>query len=746
MNYNKKIIISIGIFFSVLLIGMGIINITINFMYPGNELAESIKENFKDSFGKSIKFDTMIFKYNGDIILQNFYLSNTTDFNDNVNLIKCNEVVIDTYLFDLLREKVTFSAVKMYKPEINIIKNYGKSYSDTFINDIVTGIKNDRISQFITKKFSIELTGAKLFYREIFKKSKTFMDFRDVDIVIEYYGNKLEYELDGKIINNNISRWRSCGFDAEGTVQFDKSKSENRVEFDNIDVSLVNNLLAEYYKDPIVFKGRLTGDIQVNTDKDKIDIIAEVNGKDMFASRSSDQMQGYILKNEDITVEADISAMLSMEQIRINKLAVYDGILDVSLNYEYIKGEHLIFAVKSNKIDLSDLSYRFTPVKKSSYNGDFSFNGKLNYNLKEMKPEELALDVKLNRFNLISDETSDSKGMINNCNALITADKEKFLFKTRLDTGNSDIDISFTGRISEWNPFRSKNQVEINSKNMELKLLKSAVTGAINSIYDMAYVDMFQNFDEQRNFLKEPEGIFVNNNDLNLKIKADKLIIVNNAAFDNFNLEMNLEKGIIRTQLFSLQGYDGTFNFDAYAALRQEYPFIKIEGGVQNLNIARIAVDSDSAFQGAGILSSDFKFETNAFRIGQIVENGRAAFNIGIKDGYISGTEDLKKLNAFIKDSGYAESVPEPLTFRNMSFTFMQSSNEYYIRNFSMTGEKCSFSAYGKYQEEEGLSIPLNLNLNINNSYTKVPLMVFGHLMSPCVRINDKKKPDYICF
>lgn len=747
MNYNKKIIIAIGIFFSALLIGLSIINISINFMYPGNELAESIKENFKDSFGKSIKFDSMIFKYNGDIILQNFYLSNTTDFNDNVNLIKCNEVVIDTYLLDLLREKITFSAVIMYKPEINIIKNYGKSYSDTFINDIVTGIKNDRIKQFITKRFAIELIDSQLFYREIFKKSKTSIDFRDVDIDIEYHGNELEYELDGKIINTNISRWRSSGFDAEGSVLFDESKSENRVEFDNVDVSIINNFLAEYYKEPLVLKGELSGDIQVNTDKDKIDIRAEVDGENIYASHSYEQNPGYLLKKEDISVEVDISALTSMEQVRINKLTVDDDIVDVSLKSEYIKGEHLILAVQSNKIDLSELSYRFTPVKKSSYDGYFSFNGKLNYNLKEMKPEELALDVNLNQFNLIPSDISDSKfGMIKNCDALITAGKEKFLFKTRLDTGNTDIDISLTGQILEWNPFKSKNQLEVFSKNMELALVKRAVMAAINSIYNMAYVDMFQNFDEQRNFLKEPEGIFINNNDLSLKIKASKLVIVNKAALENFNLVMNLEKGNIKTELFSLEGYDGTFNFDAYATLRQEYPLIKIEGGVQNLNISRIAVDSDSAIQGAGILSSDFKFETNAFRIGQIVENGRASFNFGIKDGYISGTDDLKKLNVFLKDSGFPESIPDPLTFSSLTFTFMQSSNEYYIRNFSMSGNKCSFSSSGKYLEEEGLSIPVNLNINIDNNYTKVPLLVFGHLMTPCVKINDKKKPDYICF
>ncbi|HPR36059.1 MAG TPA: hypothetical protein PLT13_00565 [Spirochaetota bacterium] len=745
MNYNKKITIAIGIFFSILLFSMSMIHIALNFMYPGNELAESIQENFKDSFGKSIKFDSLVFKYNGDIILQNFYLSNTTDFNDNVNLIKCSEVVIDTYLFDLLREKITFSAVIMYKPEINIIKNYGKSYTDTFISDIVTGFKNDKISQFITKKFSIVLTDSQLFYREIFKKSKTSIDLFDIDIDIVFYGEELEYDIDGSIINNNISGWRSCGFDAEGTILFKESKSHNRIKFKNIDISLINNLLGEYYNEPFLFKGELSGDLNFNSNKDIIDIIAGINICDLYASDNNTSSPVYIVKDEDINIEFDLSAFSTMDKVTINKLKVDDEIVTIELKSDYIKDEHLDLSINSNKIDLSRLSSRFLPFKRAYYEGDFSLTGNFKFNLKEMIPEELALDVKLNGFTLTPSVASDNNNSIRNCNALIAADKENFLLKSKLNTGNTDLDITFNSRISGWNPFKSVNQAEIISKKMEIELLKNVIISGIDSIYNMAYVDMFQNFDEQRNFLKEPEGIFINNNDFKLNIKADKLVVKKGASFDDFNLAMNLSGGIVKTDIFSLHGYDGIFNFNAYAVFRQEYPFIKIEGGVENLNIAKMAVDSDSAINAAGILSSDFKFETNAFRIGQIVENGRASLNLGIKDGYISRTDNLKKLDNFImKNAEYH--LPDPMTFDSLTFTFMQSANEFYIRSFNMNGTKCSFNAYGKYTENDGLNVPVNLNINIDNTYKKIPLLIFGNLRTPCVKINTKKESEHICF
>ncbi len=746
MNNNKKIIIAVGIFFFIILLSLSIINIAINFMYPGNELAESIKENFKDSFGKSIKFDSLIFKYNGDIVLQNFYLSNTTDFNDNVNLIKCREVVIDTSLISLLSDKIIFSEVTMYKPEINIIKNYGKSYYDTFISDIFSGIKNDKISHFITRRFSIKLNNSKLFYKEVFKKSKTSVDFYDVDISVYYNGKRLEYNLDGKLVNNNLSGWMSSGFDAEGSVYFTESKSENKFKFKNIDFSIINNFLCENYKSPLFFSGNLSGNLRIIAGDGKIYIITGIDGDNLFV-QNKDSNSGYIIKNEDIEIDLNLSALSSMEQIIINSLTFNNGIINISLKSDYLQNEYFAVALESNKIKLSDLSDVFTPLNNRTYNGELSFQGNIRYNLKEVKPDDIALEMKLQNLNVIpSENVKGDVPDIKNCNAIVTADKNRFLLKTKMETGNTDLDLSYTGIISEWNPFKSKNQLEIRSKNIDLPLIGDTVSAGINAIYNMAYVDMFQNFDEQKNFLKEPEGIFINNNDLRIKIIADKLLILHNAALENFNLELNLEKGSLKTEKFTLEGYEGIFNFNAYAALKQEYPFIKIEGGVKDLNLSQIAVNADSEIQAGGIMSSDFRFETNAFRVGQIVENGRAAINFSIKDGYISNTDKQKKISIFVKQNGYSESLPEPLTFNNLTFSFNQSSNEYYIRNFVMSGNKCNFSAYGKYIENEGLTIPVNLNINNGNSNIKVPLLIFGNLISPCIKINEKKSNDYMCF
>ncbi|HOP62706.1 MAG TPA: hypothetical protein PK906_04990 [Spirochaetota bacterium] len=748
MNYNKKIIIVLGIFFSIILLVLSLIHIAFNFIYPGNELAESIKENFKDSFGKSIKFDSMTFKYNGDIILQNFYLSNTTDFNDNVNLIKCDEVIIDTYLLDLLRKKVTFSSLVMYNPDINVIKSYGKSYTDTFINDIISGFNNDKVNQFITKDFSIKLKNSKLYYREIFKNSKTSVDFYNVDLYVDYFENGLKYNLDGKLVNSNLNFWENCGFNAEGRISFSDSVSKNRIGFSNIDISIINNLVSESYMVPLSFKGDVSGELFIITGNDEVSLRGEIEGNKFFTTIETDGHSKNLLRNEDFRLKTDISASLSMDKINIRHLEIVDNVLKLTFKSDYIKDELFSVNLESDNIDLSELSYRFTPVQKCRYDGNFSFYGKLIYNLKDMTPDDIALEIKLNNFSLEPvDALTEANRIIKNCNGFITADKEKYNVKADIKAGESDLDISFSGQISDWAPFKSINTLDIKSGKIELALLKKGLLAGITKIYDMAYIDMFQNFDEQRNFLKEPEGIFLNNNNLTIEINADKVIILDNTAFDNLECKIKLEKGVIRTEQFSINGYDGIFNFNTYIVFRQEYPFIKIEGGVENLNISKIAADSESCISAGGILSSDFKFETNAFRLGQIVENGRAEFNLEVKDGYISGTESQNKLKNFISDNGYEFTLPEPLTFSSFAFTLKQASNHFFIKGFRMSGNRCNFSSYGKYEATDGLNVPVNLSLITDKKYTKVPLKLTGELLSPCLMINDrKKKKESICF
>jgi len=220
---------------------------------------------------------------------------------------------------------------------------------------------------------------------------------------------------------------------------------------------------------------------------------------------------------------------------------------------------------------------------------------------------------------------------------------------------------------------------------------------------------------------------------------------------DNLNMNLSLVKGVLRTNNFSLMGYNGIYKLDFYSYLRQSYPFFKIKGEFLDIDLSEISEDSKLDYSFGGNLSVNIMFEVSAYRVGQIVENARAGISISLKDGYINNLPLQNKLNEFFNQINYKDTFNKRIDFNRFSLDFSQSANNYYIRNFSFQSPSVYFSTYGSYGVENGLNIPLNLNIAAQENKTaKIPLEIFGDLETPCVKVKpakgDDKPEQQLCF
>ncbi len=748
MNPNKKIIISLGIIFSVVLFSISILKISINILYPGNELSNSLKDSFKDIFGKAIKFDSLYFKYNGDIVLQNFYLSNTNDFNDNINLIKCQEITIDTYLFDLIRKKVTFAGVYMVEPEVTIVKNYGKTYRETFIDDLLKDLNRDKIRQFIKDGFRFELTDSDLSFRETFKNTKASIDLHRLDLKIKYKNNYITFRSYGYIEDKFRNSWfKNSSYKTKGKIYLDRAYSEADFEINNFDLTHINNILNDRISFRTVVTGNFSGKFSLTSENEIIKCQGSTDTSSLNLFYYEKDTPYPLLKNENFDTGFSFILSRKLDTLTIDKLEIDNGTMEISSSLAYIENDFISVEIKSNNIDLGELSDSLFLFKNCSYSGFASFNAICRYKIKENKPENINLNINLNKFNIIpAVNNSNDLTNIKDGSILLSADKEKITIKTNFKTGNSDFDIISNSTITSWSPVKTSNNIEIFSKNLDLDILKGILHSTIKNVYSLAYVDMFQNFDEQRNFLKEPEGIFINDNDITFKLKAEKMFIAGKSYLNNLNIGLSLIKGVVKTDNFTLEGYNGIYSFNLYSSLRQDYPFFKFNMEAKELDLHRISDDSGLDYSFGGKLSLDMNFETSAYRIGQVVENGKAGFNIAVKDGYIGNTPIQNKLNGFMAQNGYKDLLNKRIDFSNISISFMQSANSFYIKNFSLDSPGLSFNSYGNYNEEDGLRVPIGLNIYNGNITDRVPLEITGNLEAPCVNIKSKNKQESICF
>ena len=268
----------------------------------------------------------------------------------------------------------------------------------------------------------------------------------------------------------------------------------------------------------------------------------------------------------------------------------------------------------------------------------------------------------------------------------------------------------------------------------------------IAEIYEKGFVDLTKGYDE-RSFQRSAEGIFLNNNNASLSIKSDNLLISGKADLKDFVLDLSLNNGILRTNNFNLQGYDGKYSANIYCVLRQDYPYIKIEGSGSNIDLTGIIRDSSVPFKGGGTIGFEYTYETNAFRVAHFVQNGRGGVSVTFSNGELSVTEQQKKLSDFINDNGYGNVNLNELQIASWSGGFFQSGSNFYVRSFGMRSDKINFQTYGTYKYPDTLSLPFNISVKTEEEKTiQVPLIITNKPLEPCVKVNSRKNENSICF
>lgn len=745
---DKKITISVGVLFLIVSVAAGLMKITLNVMYPGNDLAVLIKESISDTFGKAVKFESYFFRFNGDIVLLNFYLSNSSDFNDNLNLIKCEKIIIDTDILSLFQKEISISGVNIYDPEINIIKNYGKKYFDIITDNFLSGLNRERFESLAGDGFVIKIHDGRGFYREVFRNGKNIIGFEDFDVWLKYKNKEIRYRAEGNILKRKKSIFNNCSFSIRGEVNTADLSSESRLRINDFDIIQLEELIKDNDILDYEIKGDLSADVKISHN----DKFTRFNGKSSIdrlecIDKSNDK-PSYLCKGDDIDAEYNFYFSDDYSRINVEKIRLEDGIFSIDAIMEYEKGAMFSSKISSNKIDLEDLSEYFSPFTGCKYSGNLQFIGRFLYRIDAKMPEDIAIECNLDKFNLNSSTNRDPSLMIvKNCSSSFKLTKDRMMILADFITGKSDFKISVDTAISNWSPFVSNTVFRSSSDNLDLRLLKNGIFSFIRFVYDEAFIDMFQNFDEQRNFLKEPEGIFIGSNNISADLSASSVFIAGNSRLSNFNISLGLNNGTLKTKNFTVNGYAGAYNFDLYAAFRQEYPFIKLTGTLTGFDLGAVSADSGLPWIFSGILACDFKFETNAYRIGQVIENGNASVALSITSGSLNRNLQMQKVYEHITSNGFMCDPFDTLNFDSLTLDFVQSGAEFYIKKFNVSGPGLNLSGYGRYfSEEEELKLPLNLQVKNGEEYVRVPLMMYGRLLAPCVKVNEKVSNGEVCF
>ncbi len=750
-KYKKKIIYSISFLLIILIVYSGI-KVTIHFVLPRELVLSHINSAFFKTLGKAIKYDSIKIDLFGNIILKNFSLANGIDFNDDVTLIKSEELCIKTKFLSLFKGKLMIKGFVMKNPLINLVKKYGISYTK-MLHDVF-GVKKifssgeegkqagNSDNTFFDDAVTIDIDDADIIYDEFFKNRKTHIKFSNVDCTFSMNRKSAHIDLNGFVINDYNGNLTKGFLGVYGSFSGGKlskiSFKMNELNMEHLNIFLSEkNFLSKY------LQGKLSANGEARLSGKDYAVSGKFTGTKIFLKENPDSGSNIITNDEiNLKVKGKISSDLSA--ISLSDIDLSDGIADFNISLEKKNRNELYLSFKSNKINLRELNKRIQPVENSSYGGQLSLSGKIGYDMEKDEPVNIELNVNTMDF-FISLNRKSYLHKVSDCNTSIKLNDKTLDGSVSFKYNNSDYRMQIKSEISTISPLKSKSEIQIHSENIDIREVQDFIIYSLDDLYTKAYDDMNRGYNEIF-FLKEPEGIFLNNNDFMIAFDVKNIIYDERSQLQNLQLAMRLQKGVLRTEQFSVAGLDGRYSFLVSGNFNQEYPFIRIEGEFLNMNLSKLNMAKERKAEGE--LNISFSYNTNAYRIGHFLENGKGDFSVSLRNGKISGTKIQERIADFLNRNEYNGDLVKNLNVKSLNFVFRQAGHNCYVKNFALTSDEAVFNTSGKYKIDGGLtmSLPLSIYEKEPRKGYSIPLRVTGNLLSPCLGFSSGKRKDMVCF
>lgn len=754
MNRPKRIIVltSLIVIVAVCLYFV-FFRIFINVSFSEKELKVFITRLFKQNFNKAVQFENAYIDIFGNLVVNNFEISITSDFNDNINLVKSRKTTIGLDFYKIFRKEISVNNITFDNSDITIFKRYGKGYLENFREIFISDINLSDLDEVDFSNFTIEISDSKLFYKEIFKDDKLTVVFEDVNSEINIANTKLSYYVKGVIKPFRSAEIDRGNLSLRGEIIFKENRelyiSNTSLIIDNFDLSYMNSFIAIHFEKPFFLYGGFSPDLKIRTVNSNISIDGSIDINNLKVKMEGDSGSFNVVSNENISCKLLLDMLSDFNRIILRKLKIYDDNIQLSLNGIYNENRYERYIdvnFKSNRIDLSEISNYLTPLKDVSYSGYVNIDGRIDYDLRNNISKETSLSLDIDDV-IVTDYAKGEKGfLLNEFNTDLKLHDDELTIDIFAKKDKSDLRFRSNSQIYRWHPLKSLTTVSLFSNVLEIKLLYYLGKSMFEAMYLKAYEDKNRGYEEIL-FTETPLGQLITNNALNLDCKIKRLLVAPKAYLSNLNMAASLEKGTFRLQNFNLSGYEGDYYCSALCYFNQYYPSLKIKGGVRNFNVERFSRDSGIHGELSGTMNLDLDFHTSAYRPAHIVENSIGRFYVEFASGMINATDFQDKVIHFLEKNGYAHYDIDQLRFNRASLLFTQTGENFYVRNFHLSSDKIQFTAHGRYSYSKGFTVPVTalikeIDASNRQKITPIPFLINGPLLRPELRLRSSMKGE----
>lgn len=762
MKNKKNLFITFLLIIILAVSSIAFLKIYYTITFDEKDLRNAVITLFKSKLNRAVKFEEIKISFTGDITLSRFNLSVSSDFNDNLSFISSPQILIDLDFFDLFLGKITINGIKISDAEMNILKRYGKDYTDVadqFI-DLTNRLNNFAQSQ--SGAFNIIMTDSLLAYREIFKDDEIIINLYDINTTLKIFKEDFTYTLSTSVSPSKPDDSSKGSISSSGNIKLNTKGSYNhKVKIDNLDLSYFNRFIQEKTGINLSLKGGISTDCIIYADNNQYSFTGSIETYNLNIYTYSPEPHS-LISNENLNIYSNFKIDLNAGIYQLKEFKLFDDYCSLTGSAEYInnKANHSIKAkLQSNRINLTELSNYISPVSNVYYSGTLAFNLDFDYDILDNIIHTSKFNLALSGFNVKDISKEKKRNLIQDMTAEITMENNKIDTSLEAVSGNTDMRLTSNTTIESWYPIKSNSEIALYSKISEFSLIYSITSRIFKSLIDDAYEDSKKGYEEVF-FLQKPFGKFITNNDFTFDFNSDKVLVNDSGkvdkdqGFKNIAFGVSMKNGVFSLRDFHLWGYNAVYDLDLQGYFFRDYPHITCTGSVKNFDLASFSSEAPMQNKLTGVLNGNFEYELNIYRISHLLQNSRSTLNLQISHGDISESFILGKLNEFVRNNNYNMNDLTIDEYNSINLSTQQYGENVYIKNFGYKGNHLTFNLSGKYTYRDGLDLTGGCTVEVLKKQKEsdviqqqyLPVAMTGPIAEPCLEMRKKKDSVKTCF
>lgn len=449
-----------------------------------------------------------------------------------------------------------------------------------------------------------------------------------------------------------------------------------------------------------------------------------------------------IIYKEQITTEGSLTAKRDEEnneslELKDFSFQLGNVRLDASGKGVWAESElqECICTCDAGTIDFTSLSRSVTPLHGLTYKGEGSARARIEWNREQGFTQESNARIDGRNITMQRQHDGIHHILLKDSTIALELHGNTFSVKGNLSNGFSDLTVSAISTIESWAPLKTRSTLTLSSRKMELRYPSLLAYYGTTALYKGAIKNLKKGY-EDGFFLQTTAGTLVNNQDLSVNVTTDRLYLDRNRYLTGLDATLSLTRGVLQATELSLdlpEGSSGSFFFRAY--LNRDYPFIKTEGSVSNLDLTTIP--RDTPYEAEGILSLNMEWEGAVHRLSHILTNGKGRIDVRLQNYTMARNDFITALSSFFSAHGHtmASQIPE---FSTLQGSIAQSGTNFYLNSIQIQNDAVTVQGRSAFSPFEGLEIPFYPRIRVGEySWKTVPVILGGTIANPVISMKE---------